>query len=184
MNGNFPVNEKLSQLVDGELDDFESEQVLDALTKDAGSQRGWGIYHLIGDVMRGEVDQVGTNLAGRIEQTLSAEPTVLRFPAADEVKDENRREQKIVKPAAIFTIAASVLIFAILMFSPQDNDQVIPDPDSLASAPADIRQMDALTQEFEGMLANHGEFTATPGLNGLIAYVKFVSKQEPQIRNR
>lgn len=72
------MNEKISRLMDGEIDDAELQSVLVALKKPDGLAT-WACYHAIGDTLRRESAPrafacgVSQGLAAR----LAAEPTVL-----------------------------------------------------------------------------------------------------------
>lgn len=69
-------SEKLSALMDGELVD---KAFLQELTNDAEMQETWRNYHLIGDVMRGDVPEEISdkqwNIAANIALALENEPT-------------------------------------------------------------------------------------------------------------
>jgi sigma-E factor negative regulatory protein RseA len=65
--------ERISELMDGELDGLQAELVMRRLN-DADAQATWAAYHMIGDVLRGDA---GCNVAARVSQRLAAEPTVL-----------------------------------------------------------------------------------------------------------
>ena len=47
------MKEKLSALLDGDLERQAGRPVLDGLQKDVGLRKDWDAYHLIGDVLRG-----------------------------------------------------------------------------------------------------------------------------------
>ena len=50
------MKNQLSALIDGELDPQEAEHLFTALKVDAEMKGAWRQYHLIGDVLRGSVD--------------------------------------------------------------------------------------------------------------------------------
>lgn len=63
--------EKISALMDGELVD---KALISTLEQDQSNQQTWNNYHLIGDVMRGEVPQkVEWNIAERVALALEEE---------------------------------------------------------------------------------------------------------------
>jgi len=66
----------LSALMDGELDDDEAGRAITRLGKDAGAMRIWSEYGLIGDALRGCVQDTAS-LDRRVKVALAAEPTVL-----------------------------------------------------------------------------------------------------------
>jgi sigma-E factor negative regulatory protein RseA len=73
------MNEHISRLMDGELDDVEFERLCAELKTD-GALQTWVCYHAIGDHLRG-THGVAPGFARRFAATLAAEPTVLA-PAA------------------------------------------------------------------------------------------------------
>ena len=74
--------DKVSALMDGELDEHEARQVVLGL-KDAGAAReSWAAYHVIGDVLRGE-SLPAFDVSGRVAAAVAGEPAILapRRPA-------------------------------------------------------------------------------------------------------
>jgi sigma-E factor negative regulatory protein RseA len=70
------MKEQLSALMDGELDMDASPHLYTALRSSGEVARCWSTYHLIGDVMRGDLP-LQDKLHGRIMQRLEAEPVIL-----------------------------------------------------------------------------------------------------------
>ena len=71
------MREQVSALLDGELDDEQLNAALQALQDDTDLRQDWQIYHLIGDVMRG--DGVGSlAVADRVSAQLVDEPMLER----------------------------------------------------------------------------------------------------------
>jgi negative regulator of sigma E activity len=124
--------------------------------------------------MRGEIVCAGTDLSPRISVALDNEPTVL---APRALNKDSRVTGDIWKPISMFAIAASLALVAVITLNPADKK--VSGQNQLASttAPAETIQQQKFAQEFAVMLVEHGEFTATAGLNGLVAYAKLVSNQ-------
>jgi hypothetical protein len=76
----------------------------------------------------------------------------------------------------MFAVAASLALVAVVTLNPATKK---PAQVQLASSTteADTIQQQKFAQEFGEMLVGHGEFTASAGLNGLLAYSKLVSNQ-------
>src|SRR5688572_12214444 len=75
--------ERISSLMDGELDAHQAGQELTRLKNDPEAKASWGAYHLIGDTMRGDAG-LSPQFSARLAARLAAEPTVLaprRSPA-------------------------------------------------------------------------------------------------------
>jgi sigma-E factor negative regulatory protein RseA len=72
------MNEKISRLMDGELDGPELQSALAAL-KNGDAHRTWACYHVIGDVLRGDATarSFACGLTPALAAQLAAEPTVL-----------------------------------------------------------------------------------------------------------
>jgi len=77
-------NEKLSALMDGELVD---KALICELTQDSESQRTWHHYHLIGDVIRGDVPQKEWNIADRVAFALESEASHSLLSADADLKE-------------------------------------------------------------------------------------------------
>src|SRR3954467_11835880 len=75
--------ERISSLMDGELDAREADRELHRLKTDSAARANWEAFHLIGDAMRGDC-VVSPQFSARLHDRLAAEPTVLsprRLPA-------------------------------------------------------------------------------------------------------
>ena len=73
-------------------------------------------------------------------------------------------------------MAASLVLVAVISLNPLDQTGSR-DLDNQISDAVDSHDSILFSEEFNEMLVEHGEFTASPGLNGLMAYAKFVSDQ-------
>lgn len=74
------MTQSISDLMDGEMSEFEQEQAWKAVTNDAAAREAWETYHLIGDCLRGEAVTRSCTVsasAERIFARLAEEPTVL-----------------------------------------------------------------------------------------------------------
>ena len=78
MNTYKMSGEKISALMDGEIDDDQVDHTLAALKKDDIGE-SWGIYHQIGDVLRSSdmAIDMSSDFNSRFAARLSAEPTLL-----------------------------------------------------------------------------------------------------------
>jgi sigma-E factor negative regulatory protein RseA len=70
------MNDQLSALMDGELDDAESRQIYTSLARDPESRRAWHDYHLLGAALRNE-PYLATDLTAKVMAALETEPVVL-----------------------------------------------------------------------------------------------------------
>lgn len=119
---------KISELMDGELDELDAARTLSALREEGEVREAWRTYHLISDALR-DTGMLSRRFAVRMESRLAEEPTVLApawLPAA--VAAPRRR---LLLPAA--AAAAAVAMVGWLAFVPQGPGQLPAPP--LAQAP-------------------------------------------------
>ena len=104
------MKEKVSALMDGELDAHAAGEAIDGL-REGEALQAWRTYHLIGDAMR-DARVLSEGFTARVSQRLAVEPTVLmpaRLPA--------RPVQRFALAAAASLAAASLVGW--LAFAPQ-----------------------------------------------------------------
>lgn len=70
------MNEKLSALMDGDLDNQSVRLMVDRLNREDSLKKDWDVYCLIGDVIRGD-QQGAPDMVARVMSGLDDEPTVL-----------------------------------------------------------------------------------------------------------
>ena len=70
------MKDQLSALVDGELELADSSHLITAIKAGGEMNESWSMYHLIGDVMRGDT-HTNPHLTANIMQALYAEPTII-----------------------------------------------------------------------------------------------------------
>jgi sigma-E factor negative regulatory protein RseA len=105
------MNEKLSALMDGELDRGEAMAAIKTLGQDVQQRGDWDCYHLIGDALRGDSSAVTArrkSCAESIFARLASEPTILA-PAAISV---SAKLSAVAKPAAVEKKTRMVLAMA------------------------------------------------------------------------
>lgn len=68
--------ENVSALIDGEIDGHEAHQAMLRLKDTEQARESWSTYHIIGEVMRGEV-LPALDISHRVMAALETEPTVL-----------------------------------------------------------------------------------------------------------
>ena len=199
------MNEEISKLVDGEIEQAQMRTLLESISNGKQAIGSWGNYHLIGNVMRGEVSITGRDQSISIADALENEATVLSpsamsnpYPVSGFKKNSSTGvsgsdADSIVKtpgvdywrPAGMLAVAASLALVAVITLNPSLNsnrdasddithDSGITDPTQLVSTTTEQQKF---AQEFDEMLSEHGEFAASSGLNGLVAYAKLVSNQ-------
>ncbi len=126
------MNEKLSALMDGELDRTDALAAIKTLGQDAQQRGDWDCYHLIGDAIRGDTPSVTARrkaCAESIFARLAEEPTILA-PAAI---SSSAKLSVVVKPATVekktrmvLAMAASVVTvtaIGVIVLKQQDRQQ-------------------------------------------------------------
>ena len=106
------MNEKLSALMDGELDQEQARTVIKSLGSDDLSRQHWDLYHVIGEALRGDdTGRAGSGAASHQRSTdaifaaLAAEPTVLA-PLMIKRMVEKRTRIALAMAASVITISA------------------------------------------------------------------------------
>ncbi len=113
-------NERISALVDGELDKQEHQASVDELLAHGENRKAWGRYHLIGDALKrslpGGMDH---GFSSRVMAALDNEPTVLAPPPPTKSSWGQR--------VAGLAVAASVTAVAVLgvQFMYQQDGQTL-----------------------------------------------------------
>src|SRR5258705_13262408 len=175
------MKDRISQLMDGELDDRAAGAGIHALSGEDkagdGEARDTGrIYHLISDAMR-DTPVLSAGFAARVAEKLAAEPTVL---SPKRLKPQPRTW--FAMPAAAAAGLAGVALVGWLAFAPQQQGAPVQAP--LAQAPAissassqpnpPIVPLPSSTPDY--LLAHQG-FSPRVSLQGMAPYARTVSDQ-------
>lgn len=169
--------DKISALMDGELDDREAREQLARLKQDDRMVDCWHAFHVIGDTLRGD-PVLSREFSHRITGRLSGEPTVLA-PRRGPVK---RVTAYALSAAA--SVAAVALVGWVAFVSNPLGPQAelakapassIPAPAAapstqLASVPSDGRMNDYLIA--------HQEFSPSTSIQGVAPYIRTVSGEQ------
>jgi sigma-E factor negative regulatory protein RseA len=166
--------EKISQLMDGELEGRECILQLDRLKQNGDLAQSWSTYHLIRDVLR---DEAGVNIgiAQRVHQRLASEPIV--------IAPHTRVVARVVRYSLpMAATVAGVAVVGWLALSLNSNgflgggspSRPVPEmAKSKAPAPSANGQMN-------DYLLAHQEFSPSSELQGLAPYIRTVSNRESE----
>lgn len=167
--------DKISALMDSELDERQARQQLSRLKQDGELLRCWHTFHLIGDALRGE-RTLSHDFAHRLTSRLAGEPTVLaprRNPA--------KRVMTYVLSAAA-SMSAVALVGWIAFFNHPLTPQTeiakapnIPPPAAAPSAQLASVPSDGKMNEY---LIAHQEFSPSTTIQGLAPYIRSVSDMQ------
>jgi hypothetical protein len=176
------MKDRISQLMDGELDDRAAADAIQALTgesKAGDSEAGdtWRMYHLISDAMR-DTPVLSAGFAARVAEKLAAEPTVL---SPNRIKPQPRTW--FAMPAAAAAGIAGVALVGWLAFAPQQQGGPAPAPlaeASRISSPAPSQATPAivpLPSSTPDYLLAHQGFSPRVSLQGMAPYARTVSDE-------
>ncbi len=164
--------EKISALMDGEAGGQEAHQAMLRL-KDAGDAREtWAAYHLIGDVMRGDV-LPAFDVSQRVAAALAQEPTVMA----------PQRSLRAGRPLTYaLSAAASISAIAVVGWMAFSTGSVANPPVEVARAPvpaivqpeAQLVSAPSDGQMNEYLLAHQGVSPST-SLQGVAPYIRTIS---------
>jgi sigma-E factor negative regulatory protein RseA len=167
------MNDRISALMDGEVDEKSARQTIDAVARDAEAARTWRTYHLIGDAMRGGM-LLSEGFTERVAQRLVAEPTVL---APRRMRTESPRLFTMSALAASF---AAVAFVGWMAFAPQP--QLASAPLAQVQATADKPVLVPLPTAANDYLLAHQGFSPRVSLQGMAPYVLTIAEHPAEAR--
>ncbi|MFT3757832.1 sigma-E factor negative regulatory protein [Thauera sp.] len=128
------MKDKLSALIDGDLDENAVRQVFDGLRRDTSLRKDWDAYCLIGDVIRGE--QAGSaDFVGRVMAGLDDEPIVFA-PAASKESAARRSVVRTLMPVAASVMGvAAVGVVAATLYSQEASGPAAVEVQRIAAQP-------------------------------------------------
>jgi sigma-E factor negative regulatory protein RseA len=172
------MKERLSALMDGELQGEEFLSQLGRLQSDPGLRSTWDTYHLIGDALRGHVcPAIVTGVVARLKQ----EPTVLaprRHPAGF-----GRLARYAMSAAAGIAAIALVSWTAAPLWRGAPQIAASPAPAEVKQAAAAEPRATVTAAEVENYLLAHQPYSQTSMLQGIAPYVRTVA-DEGQVSQR
>jgi len=179
------MKEKISALMDGELDGKAAAELIDELQRDMRAREhdgealaAWRTYHLVSDAMR-DARPLSAGFRDRVLERLAAEPTVLapKRPAF-EARYEPRK--RFAMPAAAAASLAAVGLVGWLALAPQHQARAPQAPVAQSVQPIleakkpVIVPLPTATPDY--LLAHQG-FSPRISLQGMAPYARTVSAQ-------
>jgi sigma-E factor negative regulatory protein RseA len=165
--------DKISALMDGELDDRQAREELVRLKQDEELVGCWHTFHVIGDALRGE-PVLSQGFSRRLTGRLTGEPTVLA--------PQRRPTVKRITTYAL-SAAASVSAVALVGWIAFVNNPLTPQPE-LAKAPASTAPAAAPSAQLASVpsdgrmseyLMAHQGFSPSTSIQGVVPYIRTVS---------
>jgi sigma-E factor negative regulatory protein RseA len=176
------MKERISELMDGELEPREARQAIDALVRDAQALDTWRRYQLISDAMR-DTPLLSPGFTERLAAKLDREATVM---APGRLAAETRPSRPwMPMPAAVAASLAALALVGWLAFSPQAQP-----PAPVAQVQPQVAQVQPVTKALpqkpqsvplphatpDYLLAHQG-FSPRVSLQGMAAYARTVSDE-------
>lgn len=165
------LKEKLSLLLDDELDSQESLRLFERIGGDPALRAQWNRYSRISAAMRsGQVLMPDGGFVDRISAALADEPTIL---APTALPPKRQARERLVTAA----LAASLALVAVLVTKSFNEYSPVTSSSLLATVgltgPA-VTQA-AVAPEFQDYLVAHYETTYLAGAQGMLPSVRLVS---------
>ncbi|MFN3986552.1 MAG: sigma-E factor negative regulatory protein [Rhodocyclaceae bacterium] len=180
------MNDKVSALLDGDLDDHACARLLDGMRTDPSLRRQWDAYCLIGDALRGEHAQAG-DFAARVMAGLDSEPTVLA-PAVSVQARERRGLARALMPvaASVMGVLAVGWVAFTLSSQPQTGvpmasvaPRMTPEPMPVTARANPTETRDDAHREFVFV---HQAMSGGGPIPGVVQYVRTVSDNRGDVR--
>jgi len=132
--------DKVSLLVDGELDGCDVTCVVQAMKSDETARARWEYYHLIRDAMRGNLPRhIPTDLAARISRTLEHEPIHFN-PRPQPSSPQPYRIPSRTRATLGFALAASLSAIAVFGVGVMEFNTTSPAPAGVSVASSQPQQ--------------------------------------------
>jgi sigma-E factor negative regulatory protein RseA len=196
------MKNKISALMDGELDNVDIADTIAQIKKTEDLRNDWAIYHLIGDTLRHSV-AVPIDITLQVSKKLAAEPTVLAPHLTSEHKGK----------VFAFSVAASMMtaVAAVVWMSVQTMDRptdksvlqaaVQAEPTVIPASVSTLAQTEPITDklalqaavqaeptvnsasipvpaQINDYLLVHGEFSPRAAMHGVAPYIYTVSDSD------
>src|SRR5574341_300090 len=166
------MKDRISELMDGEVDDKSAAELIEALGRDREAVQTWRTYQLISDSIR-ESRLLSGGFGARLSERLAAEPTVF---APRALRTESRRWYALSAAASV----AAVALVGWLAFAPQTE---VARPAPVAQAPVEPKPATVpMPSAANDYLLAHQGFSPRLSLLGMAPYVRTVSEQTVEPR--
>ncbi|NMF89338.1 sigma-E factor negative regulatory protein [Aromatoleum petrolei] len=116
------MKDRLSALLDGDLDEQSAHPVFESMRRDRALRTDWEAYCLIGDVLRGDRDG-NAGFVGRVMANIDEEPTLLA-PSRHAAAEGGRLWRSLMPLAASVMGVAAVGWVAHTLYSDQAQPSV------------------------------------------------------------
>jgi len=160
------MEEKISALMDGELDERAADDAVELLRRDPRAAETWRLYHVASDAIH-EQPMLGADFTARLSARLAAEPAVL---TASRLPGRTPAQRFLFAAAASL---AAVALVAWLAFAPPPAAQ----PSLAQAQPAASPVAVMLPEAANDYLLAHQGFSPRVSLLGMAPYVRTVAER-------
>src|SRR3954465_10279795 len=167
------MKDRISQLMDGELDDRSADDTIKACRQGAEALEAGRTYHLISDAMR-DSRVLSAGFPRRGAQRLEAEPTVL-------APQRSRVESRTWFAASAAASFAAIGLVGWLAFAPQPVNAPAPVAQAPMAKPQEPPMVLPASATNDYLLAHQG-FSPRVSFQGMAPYVRNVSEQKTEPR--
>lgn len=164
------MNERISALMDGEVDEPELAQDLVHLRSNGDLRRSWDTYHLIGDTLRGHAAPA---LAAKVSQRLASEPTVL----APQRRVPRRKIAQLAFSAAAGAAGVALVAWLALPGLTPEPQQVAASAPRGAPPAGPAAAVTPVAVGVENYLFAHQSFSPAGAMQGVAPYVRTVADE-------
>ena len=168
------MNERISALMDGEVDEPELARDLVHLSSNGDLRHTWDTYHLIGDTLRGHTAPA---LAAKVSQRLASEPTVL---APQHRAPRGKIARLAFSAAAAAAGVALVAWLALPGLKPEPQQVAASAPPGARPGALPASHVPAVTPMAVGVqnyLLAHQSFSPAGAMQGVAPYVRTVADE-------
>jgi len=158
------MKKEISALMDGELFEDETADLLDRIKRNSDTHKDWEVYHLIGDVLR-QPEYIHCDLSAKVRERMRDEPVVLA-PRGRAVQQKIRT---VALSAAASLLAVGVVAWMSLQVSPEAAPQMAMQQSDLRPASGQIKP------KSNDYLMAHQEFSPSTDMSGGASYIRTVA---------
>lgn len=172
--------DKISALIDGELDEREMNRQLSRIKQQEELRESWDLFHLIGDTLRDD-GRLSPHFRQRMTGRLALEPTILA-PRRSVAKRVTAYALSAAASLSAIAVVAWVAFSANPLSTPQEIAKIKVPASATVGAGPQLASITVQGNMNEYLLA-HQEFSPSTALQGVASFIRTVSDSQP-IRDR
>ncbi len=167
--------DKISELMDGELNEHQARQQLTRLKQDGELLHCWHTFHLIGDALRGG-HALSQDFARRLTTRLAGEPTVLA-PRRGGMKRAMTYALSAAASLSAVALVGWVAFFNNPLAPPVEIAKTPNIPPQAEASPTQLANVPSQGKMNEYLIA-HQEFSPSTAIQGLAPYIRGVASAQ------